>query len=210
MRMAELSRESGVPVATIKFYLREGLLPAGERTGRNQARYGDEHVRRLQFVRALLDIGGLSIAQVRQVIEALDAETPTHDVLGVSQGALTLPTTEASDEDRANALKWVEEVVAGRGWDLEEDDNAVAALVSSLATLRALGLRTQNEWLESYVGAAAMIAEADLDNVASLGNTESIVENAVVGTVVGDTVLASLRRIAQKHVSAQRFGSASG
>ena len=30
MLMAELSRRSGVPVATIKYYLREGLLPPGE------------------------------------------------------------------------------------------------------------------------------------------------------------------------------------
>src|ERR1700716_801088 len=45
MRMAELSAESGVPVATIKYYLREGLLPPGERTSRNQARYDDVHVR---------------------------------------------------------------------------------------------------------------------------------------------------------------------
>ena len=30
MRISELSRESGVPVATIKFYLRERLLHDGE------------------------------------------------------------------------------------------------------------------------------------------------------------------------------------
>ena len=37
MRMAELSRRTGVPVPTIKYYLREGLLPPGERTSPNQA-----------------------------------------------------------------------------------------------------------------------------------------------------------------------------
>jgi DNA-binding transcriptional MerR regulator len=54
MRMAELSRASGIPVATIKFYLREQLLPAGERTGPNQSRYGEEHLRRLRLIRGLL------------------------------------------------------------------------------------------------------------------------------------------------------------
>jgi len=44
--MAELSKTSGVPVATIKFYLRERLLPAGERTGPNQSIYGEQHLRR--------------------------------------------------------------------------------------------------------------------------------------------------------------------
>ena len=37
MRVAELSRRTDVSVASIKYYLREGLLPAGERTGPNQA-----------------------------------------------------------------------------------------------------------------------------------------------------------------------------
>jgi len=32
MRIGELSRRSGVPVPSIKYYVREGLLPAGERT----------------------------------------------------------------------------------------------------------------------------------------------------------------------------------
>ena len=37
MRIAELSRRSGDSIPSIKFYLREGLLPAGTATGRNQA-----------------------------------------------------------------------------------------------------------------------------------------------------------------------------
>ena len=37
MRIAELSQTTGVPVPTIKYYLREGLLPAGELTSPNQA-----------------------------------------------------------------------------------------------------------------------------------------------------------------------------
>nr|MDT0525976.1 MerR family DNA-binding transcriptional regulator [Streptomyces sp. DSM 41633] len=37
MRLAELSERSGVPTATIKYYLREGLLPAGRRISATQA-----------------------------------------------------------------------------------------------------------------------------------------------------------------------------
>ena len=35
MRIAELSQTTGVPVPTIKYYLREGLLPSGELTSPN-------------------------------------------------------------------------------------------------------------------------------------------------------------------------------
>ena len=48
MRISDLSRASGVTIPTIKFYLREGLLPSGDRTARNQATYEAAHVRRLQ------------------------------------------------------------------------------------------------------------------------------------------------------------------
>ncbi len=64
MRMAALSEASGVPVPTIKFYLREGLLPPGHRTSPNQSQYDDEHVRRLALIRSLTEIGGYSLATV--------------------------------------------------------------------------------------------------------------------------------------------------
>ena len=39
MRIAELSQKTGVPVPTIKYYLREGLLPEPVKTSRNMAYY---------------------------------------------------------------------------------------------------------------------------------------------------------------------------
>ena len=73
MRVSELSQATGVPVPTIKYYLREGLLPRGETTtSPNQASYGDEHVARLRLIRSLLDVGGLSVATVRDVLAAVD------------------------------------------------------------------------------------------------------------------------------------------
>ncbi|MFI8354714.1 MerR family transcriptional regulator [Streptomyces cyaneofuscatus] len=52
MRLAELSERSGVPTATVKYYLREGLLPAGRRVSATQAEYDEGHLRRLRLVRA--------------------------------------------------------------------------------------------------------------------------------------------------------------
>ena len=71
MRISELCRTSGVAVPTIKYYLREGLLPEGERTSATQAAYRDLHLQRLRVVRALIE-SGVSIAETRQVLEALD------------------------------------------------------------------------------------------------------------------------------------------
>ena len=56
MRIGELSKAAGVPVPTIKYYLREGLLAPGELTSPNQASYGEAHIRRLRLIRALVDL----------------------------------------------------------------------------------------------------------------------------------------------------------
>ena len=92
MRISELSRESGVPVATIKFYLRERLLHDGVLTSATQAQYDQTHVARLRLVRALIGPGGLSIAAARSVIEAIeDPPSSVHDLLGVAAMAVGRP-----------------------------------------------------------------------------------------------------------------------
>lgn len=100
MRISELARRSGVSVGTVKYYLREGLLPPGEATSATQAQYTDEHVTRLGLIRALLGPGRLSVAAARDVLAAVDdPELSAHQVIGAVHGALppgsmtTLPTS---------------------------------------------------------------------------------------------------------------------
>ncbi|MEZ4470695.1 MAG: MerR family transcriptional regulator [bacterium] len=53
LRMKDLCAETGLTRQAIHFYIQEGLLPPGRKTGRNMAFYGPEHVERLQLVRKL-------------------------------------------------------------------------------------------------------------------------------------------------------------
>ncbi|MBR7833828.1 MerR family transcriptional regulator, partial [Actinospica durhamensis] len=90
MRIGELSAASGVPLPTVKYYLREGLLPAGERTARNQADYGPEHLARLRLIRSLVEVGRLSVTDTRRVLAAADdPQLPLDDVLGETHRAVT-------------------------------------------------------------------------------------------------------------------------
>src|SRR5688572_3131156 len=88
MRISELSAMTGVSLPTIKYYLREGLLFEGRRTSATQAEYGDDHVRRLRVVRALID-SGVSIAETKKVVRSLDdpPESP-HDLLSAAHAAV--------------------------------------------------------------------------------------------------------------------------
>src|SRR5581483_3333591 len=53
LRMGELARASGVSAATIKHYLREGLLPEPVKTSRNMAYYPAEFVDRIRLIKQL-------------------------------------------------------------------------------------------------------------------------------------------------------------
>lgn len=206
MRMAELSQESGVPVATIKFYLREGLLPPGERTSPNQARYQHDHVRRLKLVRALLDVGGLSVAAAREVLRAIDDRTSTHRVLGLAQYGLTAPKARATGESRDRAMSMIMRVARERGWPVKPDGVVVEALASTLCAYAELGRADLVARISDYAVLADQAAEIDLDLVSGPPTTESIVEGAVIGTVLGDAMFVALRRLAQHSASRKRFG----
>ncbi|MFD7659160.1 MerR family transcriptional regulator, partial [Actinosynnema sp. NPDC059797] len=91
MRIGELSRRSGVSVPTIKFYLREGLLAPGSGTARNQASYGEAHERRLRLVRALVEVGGLSLTAVREVLAASDGDLVPAVLSRVRRQAVSAP-----------------------------------------------------------------------------------------------------------------------
>ncbi|NIH79289.1 MerR family transcriptional regulator [Amycolatopsis viridis] len=208
MRMAELSRESGVPVATIKYYQREGLLPPGELTSPNQARYGPAHVRRLKLVRALLEIGGLTVAAVAEVLAAIDDPgISTHKVLGLAQHGLPMPTREVTAEDRAWAMGRIEDIARQRGWQVHPELPVVESLVGVLCALRQVGHEWVLEALDRYAEAAASLAEADVTALGRLDATEAVVEGSVVGTVLGDALFAALRRMAHAEVSRRKFSA---
>jgi len=100
MRLAELSRRSGVSTATIKYYLREGLLPPGRRHNATTAEYDAEHLRRLRLVRAMIQVGQVPVAKVREVLGHVDDDSLGRSIrLGAALWALPqVPEPDADDE----------------------------------------------------------------------------------------------------------------
>jgi len=99
MRMSELSGATGIPVATVKYYLREGLLPAGTPISATSAVYDGTHVERLRLIRALIEGAALSIAQVRRVTQTLDNPPDTfagRRTSGAATGAAIAETSRST------------------------------------------------------------------------------------------------------------------
>lgn len=70
MKMKELERETGVGRETIRYYIREGLLPEPERPKRNVATYGQVHVERLKLIRRLQQDRFLPLSIIKTIVEA--------------------------------------------------------------------------------------------------------------------------------------------
>ena len=68
-RMKDLCRLTGLPRQVIHFYIQQGLVPEGHKTGRNMAYYGDEHVRRVRLVRTLQHERFLPLKASRALLE---------------------------------------------------------------------------------------------------------------------------------------------
>lgn len=51
MKIGDLSRVTNTQIETIRYYEREGLLPIAPRSDGNYRIYGDEHAKRLSFIR---------------------------------------------------------------------------------------------------------------------------------------------------------------
>lgn len=202
MRISQLSERTGVSVATIKYYTREGLLPAGEHVGYNSTDYGEDHVERLRLIRALIESGGLSIAAARRVIAALnDSDVPLPEVFGVAQGAVPREVSVPSE----TALDAVREVMDERGWVTVPENPGIPLAASVIDDLTRIGHTELIDQLPRYAEAIDLIAAVDLDAVAASGDDERQAETVVVGTVLGDTLLAGLRRIAQEAHTRHRY-----
>ncbi|WP_371680321.1 MerR family transcriptional regulator [Streptomyces sp. NBC_01276] len=210
MRIGELSARTGVPVPTIKYYVREGLLPAGELSSPNQASYGDAHERRLRLVRGLLEVGGLSLAAIREVLAAVDdTERPVHKLLGAVTDRLVPEHGGEADAETVLARERVARLIEARGWRASPDCPAGEALAAALAALARAGHAGFAGVLDTYAEAAAQVAGADLASLSGKTSREDLVESVAVATVLGDRMFAALRRLAQTDASA-RAQEASG
>lgn len=202
MRLAEISAATGVSVATLKYYLREGLLMPGEPTSATRSTYAAAHVERVRLVRAMLEIGGLSIADVKQVLAALDdPPSSVSELLGYAHSALPGPAPTGPPSPR------VEELLTSLGWQVDPCSPARARLSTALDAAAAAGVPVTDERLLGYARACHGVAEVDLGYVASdARDTADMLRIAVVGTVMVDPVLVALRRLAQEAVSRELLG----
>ena len=210
-----------MPVPTIKYYLRQGLVPPGIATAVNQADYGDDHAHRLRLIRVLREVGELSIAQIQPILSALDDERLTvHEVLRVPHRSLASGSRaadvssdrraamgggDAADDVRAQAD--VDDFLNDLGWQVARDAPARRTLADTLLALRRRGRDAGPEVFRPYAAIADDLAEREVASLPAGGTRLDTLEAMVIGTVVFEAALTALRRLAHEHHSSRRFAA---
>ena len=68
-KMRDLCEQTGLDRQTIHFYIQQGLVPEGQKTGRNMAYYSSAHLDRIRLVRSLAHERFLPLKAIRAVLE---------------------------------------------------------------------------------------------------------------------------------------------
>ena len=220
-RISDLSRETGVPVGTIKFYIREGLLPEPTvKTGRNMAYYDHSFVDRircirelqqkrflpLDVIRAILD-GNADVISPREVATLMGLEGKFYEA--ILHGPSAPPVARADVEARHGlsesdlrvliGLDLVEPIDRGNGDQFEGDD---VLLLECLASMRGAGfddtLIPMTAALPMYVRALDELATQELRafsrGVSGKVADARLAELALAGVKMVEHLLVLVRR----------------
>jgi DNA-binding transcriptional MerR regulator len=153
LKMSELADASGVSAGTIKHYLREGLLGAGDevvRTSRNMAWYPPEFVERIRLIKRLQEERFMPLRLIREVLadgpERLRALVETEDRIleaaaaRAAASSTRVPRTTVLEryEVPGNVLDRLAEIGVltpdGNGYDADD-----VAIIEAIARFRAGG-----------------------------------------------------------------------
>lgn len=201
MRISELSDRSEVPVATVKYYLREGLLEPGEAVNSRESAYRDSHLARLRLIRGLVHVLGASIAQVRQVLSIIDDpdQTPL-EAMGRATSALPA-IRETGDESPGSALdpQPAIDLLNRLGYRFEPDAPAVRQLGAALRLAADVGIDVDDEQIGVYGEAARQLARSDFARI-PWAEPDAATAFAVLGTALYEPVLLALRRVAHSEL----------
>ena len=209
MKLRELSTRSGVASTTIKWYLREGLVPRGSATASNQADYSEFHLSRVRFVRSMMELCGLSAADSKCLVNAIDDKAiPVGQLVGLAAQALPLSagvaiTVEMHDLSAAllSKLGWV-----STSNHAAEDTLGVVLAISAEQSRDAEGAfpefdeasSREAKWLH-YASAMSELVRDEIDGFEELGSDrEAVVQRVIIGNRLAELALVAFHRLAQR------------
>ncbi|UXI70683.1 heavy metal-responsive transcriptional regulator [Tahibacter amnicola] len=102
MSIGQLAKRAGVPIDTVRYYERNGLLTPAHRTAAGYRHYGDRQLKRLRFIRRAKALG-FTLDDIRGLLTLSDEQ----DVATVKQAA------QRKVDDIAQRIAELERIRAG-------------------------------------------------------------------------------------------------
>ncbi|UVI35415.1 MerR family transcriptional regulator [Brevibacterium spongiae] len=234
MKLSALAAAAGISTASIKFYIHEGLLPAGRKKNATTAVYDDVHLHRLELIRWLRDELSTPISDIADLTRAIgDESLSTIELMGICQefalrgnsglpaSALRAPGsppftlrsgtgTEAaprSPSDRFDGI--VSEALDRLGWP-DEESAARSALARVLEMVDAAGYRVS---VESVVDQCRAIASTAGDNIRPIGtelSRDEVCLRVIRGITMHNRQLIATSALAHASLSMMARAAAGG
>lgn len=166
LKMQELSKKTGVPPGTIRYYIGEGLLPKPIKTHRNMAYYDEGYVRRIKLIKELQEKRYLPLSIIKQMLEQSESSMETEEVKTLLdlEGKLfknisNLPEFEPPNPKELSArtgvaLEFIEQleevgVISRNAYDLYDED--CVRIVEILAKLRDAGYTDEAGFTSDHI-----------------------------------------------------------
>jgi DNA-binding transcriptional MerR regulator len=223
LKMAELAERSGVSAATIKHYLREGLLGSSDevvKTSRNMAYYPLEYVERIQLIKRLQEERFMPLRVIREVMSddperaarliELEDRILERAIEAGESGRVSRTQVRDTYDVPANVLARLEELGVltpnSRGYDADD-----VAIIEAISRFRAGGYEEAigftvydtlryREALEPLVDEevrvllARLAGEVDVERAVEIISSGAEPLRDLIGAMHSKLLLAALRR----------------
>jgi DNA-binding transcriptional MerR regulator len=151
-RMKDLCETSGLPRQAIHFYIQQGLLPPGRKTGRNMAWYTDEHIERLRLIKKLQHEQFLPLKAIKALFDGEDGVFSPRQHAFLAGVKERLAESLKTSDDRSPTLT-PDEVAERTGIDAEDVERAFElGLVGGARSNGALRIAAADVWIFEVFG----------------------------------------------------------
>jgi len=192
VQLKELSSRSGVSGASIKFYLREGLLSPGSTAASPRADYTEAHLQRLELIKTLRQVVGLGLDKIKAITAGIeDPGLGQVELMGRIQ-ALVLGLAEEPVPDHPLLAGLV-----GSGRWTDAPSAARNSLNQLLHRMDELGVPADGKVLTAYAQAVDQVAALDIGSVERAGSRDELASAVAVGTHLYSQLLLKMLALAQ-------------
>lgn len=181
---------------TLKFWIREGLLPPGKKLNATTASYGESHLHRIALIRYIRTSVQCSTTRIRELTNAIDSDAPRIRVIELSQ-RIALELTHPQAE---NLHPRVAALCERIGWPVFPSW-AGEELAAFLIEAEDAGLQFTDEFLDVYATAFKLIAGHNVNTVSSAQTPDELALQVVRGITIARRLENTMSALAHTSVS---------